>query len=95
MDRWLSYAKNKAVVACPIPHMHENDREHYCKRILERYRIAQRIDDNEYADLSELYILQQKYVTIANDFEDLYRKTMHIPVEQQRDINIKIIRQCK
>ncbi len=74
MDEWFAYAKNQAAVNCPVPFLHENDKEYYCKRILRHHEIAALIDDHNYEDLTELHIMQNKYVAIENDFEQLYRK---------------------
>ena len=79
MKEWLSYAKNRETVKCPVPMMHEADKEYYCRRIIKHENIQTLIDDHNYDALSELRIMEQKRAAIRMDFEQLYRKAHNIP----------------
>ena len=76
MQRWHLFA------TCPVPLMHGADQEHYIKRIRTYEQLKNKIEKGGCKDLSELHIAQQKQRAIIKDFEDLYRKTNHLPIHE-------------
>lgn len=76
MQRWHLFAK------CPVPLMHGADQEYYIKRIRAYEQLKNKIEKGGCKDLTELHVAQQKQRAIIKDFEDLYRKTNHLPIHE-------------